>query len=84
MQAQSFYLDIQLFVVMVTLFTTLSTENNRNRIRNTKLFNMTPILLIAVMIIYTFDTCSGAIDTGVTVFGTTVGPNYNRPEGIRT
>ena len=44
---------------------------------------MTPTLLIAVMIVYTLDTCSGAIDTGVTVFGTTVGPNYKRPEGIR-
>ena len=48
-----------------------------------ELFDMTPTLLIAVMIIYTLDTCSGAIDTGVTVFGTTVGPNYKRPEGIR-
>ena len=26
---------------------------------------------------------SGAIDRGVIVFGTTVGPNYHRPEGIR-
>ena len=39
--------------------------------------------MIAVMIIYTLDTCSGAKDTGVTVFGPTVGPNYKRPEGIR-
>ena len=44
---------------------------------------MTPTLLIAVMIVYTLDTCSGAIDTGVTVYGQTVGPNYHRPEGIR-
>ena len=44
---------------------------------------MTPTLLIAVMIVYTCDTCSGAIDTGVSVFGQTVGPNYHRPEGIR-
>ena len=44
---------------------------------------MTPALAIAVMIMYTLDTCLGAIDTGVTVYGQTVGPNYHRPEGIR-
>ena len=39
-------------------------------------------LLFAVMIFNYLNECSGAIDSGVIVFGTTVGPNYHRPEGI--
>ena len=35
-----------------------------------------------VMICHYFTMCSGAIDTGVIVFGTTVGPNFQRPEGM--
>ena len=30
-----------------------------------------------------FGACHGAIDSSVTVFGTTVGPNFKRAEGIR-
>ena len=39
-------------------------------------------LLFAVKIFNYLNECSGAIDSGVIVFGTTVGPNYHRPEGI--
>ena len=35
-----------------------------------------------VMICHYFKMCSGDIDTGVIVFGTTVGPNFQRPEGM--
>ena len=38
--------------------------------------------LAIVMICHYFKMCSGAIDTGVIVFGTTVGPNFQRPEGM--
>ena len=44
---------------------------------------MSLALLIALVICYAFGTCYGAIDSGVTVFGTTVGPNFKRAEGIR-
>ena len=38
-------------------------------------------ILIIVFVVY-LDACLGAIDSGVTVFGTTVGPNFKRAEGI--
>ena len=38
-------------------------------------------IVIIVFVIY-LDACLGAIDSGVTVFGTTVGPNFKRAEGI--
>ena len=44
---------------------------------------MSQTLLILVVICYYLEACSGAVDTGVTVFGTTVGPNFHRAEGIR-
>ena len=44
--------------------------------------NMPPTLLFAFVICYRFGGCYGAIDAGVTVVGTTVGPNYHRAEGI--
>ena len=46
-------------------------------------FNMSPTLLFALLVCYPFGGCYGAIDSGVTVVGTTVGPNYQRAEGIR-
>ena len=39
-------------------------------------------ILFIVFICCYLGECSGAIDTGVIVFGTTVGPNYHRPEGL--
>ena len=39
------------------------------------------ILFSVAMIYYHFNVCYGAIDSGVTVFGTTVGPNFKRAEG---
>ena len=49
----------------------------------TQTFIMIQTLLLVVFICCYLDKCSGAIDNGVIVFGTTVGPNYHRPEGIR-
>ena len=46
-------------------------------------FNMSPTLLFSLLVCYPFGGCYGAIDSGVTVVGTTVGPNYQRAEGIR-
>ena len=43
---------------------------------------MSPTLLSALVICYAYGASYGAIDSGVTVFGTTVGPNYKRAEGI--
>ena len=43
---------------------------------------MLPTLLFALLVCYPFGGCYGAIDSGVTVVGTTVGPNYQRAEGI--
>ena len=40
--------------------------------------------LALIMICHYLKMCSGAIDTGVRVFGTTVGPNFQRPEGMGT
>ena len=53
----------------------------KNMILN-QTFIMIRTLLFVAFTCY-LDECSGAIDTGVIVFGTTVGPNYHRPEGIR-
>ena len=44
---------------------------------------MSPTLLFALLVCYPFGGCYGAIDSGVTVVGITVGPNYQRAEGIR-
>ena len=46
-------------------------------------FIMIRTLLFVAFICCYLDECSCAIDKGVIVFGTTVGPNYHRPEGIR-
>ena len=43
--------------------------------------NYSKILFSVAMIYYHFNVCYGAIDSGVTVFGTTVGPNFKRAEG---
>ena len=44
--------------------------------------NFSKVLFSLAMICYHFKVCYGAIDSGVTVFGTTVGPNFKRAEGI--
>ena len=38
--------------------------------------------LALIMISHYLKMCWGAIDTGVIVFGATVGPNFQRPEGM--
>ena len=43
--------------------------------------NFSKIFFSIAMIYYHFNVCYGAIDSNVTVFGTTVGPNFKRAEG---
>ena len=44
---------------------------------------MSPTLLSALVICCAFGACYGAVDSGVTVFGTTVAPNFVRAESPR-